>query len=79
MFPFCHAEPDKPAPACIKPGGIQLVVHGSRCLPRTRYGVRRDDVWTPAFAKYDQHEVAMLPSGGKRDVYVLKGSIWKQP
>ncbi|HUU39492.1 MAG TPA: hypothetical protein VMW42_00980 [Desulfatiglandales bacterium] len=33
----------------------------------------------PAFAKCDRHDVAMLPSGRKRNVYVLKGSIWKQP
>jgi hypothetical protein len=33
----------------------------------------------PAFAKCDRHGVVMLPSGKKRDVYVLKGSIWKRP
>jgi hypothetical protein len=33
----------------------------------------------PALAKCDRHGVAMLPSGRKRNVYVLKGSIWKQP
>ncbi len=33
----------------------------------------------PAFAQCHQHEVTMLPSGTKRGIYVLKGSIWKQP
>jgi len=33
----------------------------------------------PAFAKCDRHSVAMLPSGRKRSVYVLKGLIWNPP
>jgi hypothetical protein len=33
----------------------------------------------PAFAKCDRHRVVMLPSGRKRNVYVLKGSIWNSP
>jgi hypothetical protein len=31
----------------------------------------------PAFEKCDKHEVAMFPSGSKRGVFVVKGSIWK--
>ena len=33
----------------------------------------------PTFPKCDRHAVAMLPSGRKRSVHVLKGSIWEQP
>jgi hypothetical protein len=33
----------------------------------------------PTFPKCYLHNVAMLPSGRKRGVHVLKGSIWGQP
>ncbi|MGA2240315.1 MAG: hypothetical protein ABSG74_14005 [Candidatus Bathyarchaeia archaeon] len=32
----------------------------------------------PNFPKCDRYAVTMLPSGRKRSVYVLKGSIWEQ-
>jgi len=33
----------------------------------------------PNFPKCDRHSVAMLPTGTKRSICVLKGSIWEQP